>query len=298
MPDSPAVKGVKTCKKKVDTWAITQILLKSYSVFAEANKNRIQKNISFGNSSFSHWVLGSIFVFVLKQKLNQGLICIEMDHIVKILEISSVTHDVKYFRMEKPRGYQFTPGHATDLSINKPGFEKELRPFTFTALPSQPYLELTIKRYPSHHGITDRLHDLIAGDELIIRDSWGAIDYRGPGYFIAGGAGITPFIAILRNLSSEDKLAGNKLFFSNKTTADIIYRDELVRMMGMDAVFIISREPSEEFPERHIDASFINREVTDFQKQFYVCGPDPMVLEIADILKKAGASPEALVFEK
>ena len=57
-----------------------------------------------------------------------------MKNIVKLLEIKAVTHDVKCFRMEKPEGYSFTPGQATDVAINKPGYEEEKRPFTFTAL--------------------------------------------------------------------------------------------------------------------------------------------------------------------
>jgi predicted ferric reductase len=43
------------------------------------------------------------------------------------------------------------------------------------------------------------------GDELIIR-VWGAIEYKGEGVFIAGGAGVTPFIAILRQLELMIKL--------------------------------------------------------------------------------------------
>src|ERR1700753_4051775 len=128
-----------------------------------------------------------------------------MKNIVKILAIQQVTHDVKCFRFEKPQGFKFVPGQATDVAINKPGMEEEVRPFTFTALQDEPYLEFTIKRYESHHGVTDKLHQLIPGDELIIADAWGAIEYKGPGYFIAGGAGITPFIAILRNLNKQNK---------------------------------------------------------------------------------------------
>ena len=129
-----------------------------------------------------------------------------MDYIVKILEIKQAASQVKCFRIEKPVGYVFSPGQATDVSINKPGFEEQTRPFTFTALNQETYLEFTIKRYPDHHGVTDQLHQLKSGDELIIRDVWGAIEYNGPGYFIAGGAGITPFIAILRSLHKEKKI--------------------------------------------------------------------------------------------
>ncbi len=221
-----------------------------------------------------------------------------MNHIVKLVDIKQVTHDVKCFRFEKPAGYHFLPGQATDVSINKPGFEEELRPFTFTALNDAPYLEFTIKRYQDHHGVTDQLHQLKVGDELIIRDVWGAIEYKGAGYFIAGGAGITPFVGILRSLQKENKIAGNKLFFSNKTSADIIYEEELKHILGKEAVFILSRENKEGYENGRVDEKFIKKNITDFDKHFYICGPDQMVSDLTKNLEKAGAKTDALVFEK
>jgi ferredoxin-NADP reductase len=221
-----------------------------------------------------------------------------MKSIVKIIDVHPVTHDVKCFRLEKPAGYEYLPGHATDLSINKPGLEEETRPFTFTALTSEPYLEFTIKRYSGHHGITDKLHHLKAGDELIVRESWGAIDYKGPGYFMAGGAGITPFIAILRSLYHENKITGNTLFFSNKKAEDIIYKEELLKILGKNTVFILTRETRPGYQNGRIEEKFIKENIPDFTKHFYVCGPDPMVAEVVDTLQKAGASTDALVFEK
>src|SRR5436190_1671664 len=41
------------------------------------------------------------------------------EHIVKIISIEPVTHNVKHFKVEKPRGYQFIPGQATEVAINK-----------------------------------------------------------------------------------------------------------------------------------------------------------------------------------
>ena len=216
-----------------------------------------------------------------------------MEHIVKIIAIHDVTHNVKSFRVEKPANYVFTPGQATDVSINKKGWKNELRPFTFTCLNEDPYLEFTIKGYKDHNGVTNQLHQLKVGDELIIRDVWGAISYKGEGYFIAGGAGITPFIAILRQLKKENKIQGNKLFFSNKTTADIILKDELLSILGKDAIFICTDED-----KRHIDEAFIKKEVSDFTKHFYVCGPDKMIADINKILTTLGASPDTVVFEK
>jgi len=115
------------------------------------------------------------------------------EHIVKILTIDKVTHNVKRFQVEKPEGYTFNPGQATEVSINVPEFRNERRPFTFTCLNSARYLEFTIKIYPEHKGITNELGKLKPGSELIIRDVWGDIAYKGVGVFIAGGAGITPF---------------------------------------------------------------------------------------------------------
>ena len=221
-----------------------------------------------------------------------------MKYIVKIIDIHQVTHDVKCFRLEKPAGYEYQPGHATDVSINKPGLEEEIRPFTFTCLTREPYLEFTIKRYPEHHGVTDKLHQLTTGDELIIGDSWGAIEYKEPGYFIAGGAGITPFIAILRTLFDEKKTAGNKLFFSNKTAADIIYEEELLKILGENVVFVLTREKNDRYMNGRIDEKFLKEQMLDFSRHFYVCGPDPMVAELVAGIQNAGASPDVLVFEK
>jgi ferredoxin-NADP reductase len=237
-----------------------------------------------------------------------------MDFIVKILEIKQVTHDVKRFRVEKPSGYSFHPGQATELSVNRPAWKEEKRPFTFTCLTEDPYLEFTIKRYPEHHGVTDLLHQLRPGDEVILRDVWGAIKYKGPGCFIAGGAGITPFLAIIRQLDHQKAVTGNTLFFSNKTAADVIEEEQLRTILGQNAVFILSQEKKEGKPQEkmnenlhetkdgylhgHIDGDFLRRSISDFHQPFYICGPDPMIHEISGLLTGMGASPETLVFEK
>ena len=226
-----------------------------------------------------------------------------MDNIVKILEIHPVTHNVKGFRLEKPKGYSFVPGQATDVSINKPRWKEQKNPFTFTSLNEYPYLEFTIKRYTDHDGVTNQLHQLKAGDELIIRDVWGAIAYTGPGYFIAGGAGITPFIAILRQLHKEHKLQGNKLIFANKTTADIIYEQELSAMLGKGIINIISDEQpaantNNNYRYGRINEDFLLKEIPTFNTHFYVCGPDKMISDINEILIRHGAKPDRVIFEK
>lgn len=222
-----------------------------------------------------------------------------MSHIVKIISISPVTHNVNHYRVEKPEGFTFTPGQATDLTINQQDWKDKQNPFTFTSLNSDPYLEFTIKSYDDNEeGVTKHLRELKPGDEFIISDAWGAIEYKDEGYFIAGGAGITPFIAILRQLYKDGKIGGNKLFFSNKTQADIIMADELKQMLGDNALFTATDDRDKPGDHRRIDAEFLKNEVDDFQKHFYVCGPDLMVKEISETLEKLGAKADSVVFEK
>ena len=221
-----------------------------------------------------------------------------METIVKVISAEYVTHDVRQFRLEKPPGFTFSPGQATELSINKEGWKDIKNPFTFTCLTDAPYLEFTIKMYTDHQGVTNQLSKVKVGDELILREAWGAIEYKGPGYFIAGGAGITPFIAILRTLKRDGKVAGNKLFFSNKTDQDIILAGELKSILGKNALFTVSRQENSIHDRRRIDEQFLKTEVDDFKKHFYICGPDPMVLQISETLQKLGATADTLVFEK
>ena len=63
-------------------------------------------------------------------------------HIVKIKSTEKVTHDVVRIVIEKPAGYTFTPGQATEIAINKEKWIEERRPFTFTSLPGDDILNL------------------------------------------------------------------------------------------------------------------------------------------------------------
>lgn len=222
-----------------------------------------------------------------------------MDRIVKVLSVDQLTHDVHSFRIEKPKDYSFIPGQATEVAINKPGWEKEKRPFTFASLNEEEHLEFIIKSYSDHKGVTNELLSIRPGDELIIDDVWGAIEYKGPGYFIAGGAGITPFIAIFRQLAKDRSLSGNHLFFSNKTRKDIILENELSSILKDNVQFVVTDEPAINGSSKaFIDEAFLRKHIDDISKHFYICGPQPMTEAITDIVVKLGASPEAVVFEK
>jgi len=224
---------------------------------------------------------------------------------VKILRIEPVTHDVKRFIIEKPKGFIFTPGQATKVAINIPGWTNKKRPFTFTSLNSDRHLEFIIKgyplsKYPNHRGVTEQLHKLNTGDELLLENPWGTIQYKGIGVFIAGGAGITPFIAIFRHLAAENKLSGNQLIFSNKTSDDVILEHELKNLFkeNNSLVLTLTQEEKENYEQGRINKRLLEKYVNDFSVNFYLCGPKEMVKNLTGVLKSLKAKTESIVLEK
>jgi len=208
------------------------------------------------------------------------------EHQVKILSIEPVTHNVKRFKMEKPAGYKYIPGQATEVAVNNSQWINERRPFTFTSLNEWDHLEFTIKIYSDHDGVTNQLGQLKPGDEILLHDVWGAIQYKGAGVFIAGGAGVTPFIAIFRQLQHENELDGNILLFSNKTHRDIILKDEFSAMLGSKFINTLTQENMPGYDYHKIDEEYLKKKINNFDQQFYICGPDKMVNDIHEILKK------------
>ena len=218
---------------------------------------------------------------------------------LKINQIKKITHNVLQIRTTKPSDFNFKPGQATELFINKEGWKEEGRPFTFTSLPDKDYLEFAIKTYTDHNGVTDKLLDLKEGDEFLQNEVFGNIYYRGEGTFIAGGAGLTPLIAILRNRDKngqDDET--NKLIFANKTKADILLKDELEDMLGPNFINILSQEKTEEYAYGHIDKSFLKDHIYKMDKKFYICGPPTMVESVVDDLKTIGTASENIIIEE
>ena len=220
-----------------------------------------------------------------------------MKHIVKIKSIENVTHDVLRVVTEKPTDYTFKPGQATDVSINKNGWKDKRSPFTFTCLPEDDYLEFTIKTYPSHKNVTNELLHLKTNDELILHDVFGAISYKGEGVFIAGGAGVTPFISILRDLERRKEIGQNKLIFANKKKRDIILDEEFKEILGNNFINILSDEKMEGYPNGQITKDFINANIGGIDKLFYLCGPPPMMEAIEKQLAELHVDIKSIVKE-
>ncbi len=221
-----------------------------------------------------------------------------MEHELKLLMREFVTHDVMRFIVSRPDGFSFTPGQGVELAIDSPEWRDEGRPFTPTSLVDDEVIEFIIKSYPQHEGVTRELHRLQPGARLLMSEPFGTIQHRGAGTFIAGGAGITPFIAILRELARRQELDGHGLIFANKTPSDIICEKELRHYLGERCHFICTDDAFAGYEQRRIDKAYLDETIGDIEQQFYVCGPPAFMDSVTAALEEIGADSQALVFEE
>ena len=220
------------------------------------------------------------------------------EYIVKIKSIEKITHNVLRIETEKPEGYNFTPGQATEIAINKIGWATETRPFTFTCLPKDNYLEFTIKTYPSHKGVTNELLSLKQKDELLLHEVFGTLSYQGEGLFIAGGAGVTPFISIFRSLKSNNETGNNKLILANNTKADIILEKEFKDLLGNNFINVLSEENLEGYEHGYITVDILRKIISGKDSKIYLCGPEPMMEIMEGYLKELDVPSDSIVKEK
>ncbi|WP_299971113.1 FAD-binding oxidoreductase [uncultured Roseobacter sp.] len=221
-----------------------------------------------------------------------------MTHKITLLDRVQLTHDTHHYVFTKPDGYAFKPGQATDLAIDRDGWRDEQRPFTFTSAPEAAALSFVIKSYSDHDGVTKALSDLAPGQTVLIGDAWGAIDDKGPGVFIAGGAGITPFLGILKDRAREAKLDGSHLIFANEAPEDIILQPFWEGRPDLKTTFVVGKNAGPAHREGQIDAALLDDVVDDWEGRFYLCGPPKMEESVAELLAARGVSGGRLIREE
>ena len=222
-----------------------------------------------------------------------------MTHILTLQSKEQLTPDTHRYVFDKPEGLEFNAGQATELTLMKDGWRDEARPFTFTSSPDESALELTIKSYPDHDGVTEQLAKLEAGDTVKIVAPFGAISDHGPGVFIAAGAGITPFIPILDKHAAAGKMDCT-LIFTNATEADVILREKWEAMEGLTTVFTVTNDTDADgqVKQTRVDKAFLKENLTRFDQTFYICGPEGFVNDVRNALKDLGADADKIVTEE
>jgi len=219
-----------------------------------------------------------------------------MTHTLTLTAIVPVTHDTWHLTFDHPAGFQFEPGQATHWALDKDGWRDKDRPFTMTSKPEADVVEFVIKSYPDHDGVTEQIPHMAPGDKILAEDPAGAITDHGTGVFLAAGAGITPFIAILDKHAREG-VTGDRLIFANKTDHDIILRDKWDTMDGVTPTYVISGQADTDYIYGKIDKAMLQDLLNDLNQTFYICGPGGFVDAMRDALTDLSVSKSQMVIE-
>jgi ferredoxin-NADP reductase len=163
--------------------------------------------------------------------------------------------------------------------------------FTIASAPHEEVIKITTRIDPERSStFKNELQRLNVGDNIEISEVEGDFVIEDPSkefVFIAGGIGITPFYAIIKDLVYKKQPLNITLLYANRDK-NIVYQGEFEKISKENPTFKIHYIIS---PEK-ISREKISEILPNFQnKIFYVSGPEPMVdslgneligLEVAD----------------
>jgi len=237
-------------------------------------------------------LVGNLFVYVVSPKGRFMLTLIGRN------KIADSTYEF-IFTPDKPLSFQpgqyveWTLGHR--LSDNR----GNRRFFTIASSPTEKTVHLGVKLYAPGSSFKRALEKMrandtisashIAGDFVLPRDAKKKL------VFIAGGIGVTPFRSMVQYLIDTKDPRSVTLLYSNKTAAEIAYKDVFDRAaqeLDMKTVYAITDEPAPVGTyQGFIDGALIAREIPDYKERtFYISGPHGMVEAFKKTLRDMGVS--------
>jgi ferredoxin-NADP reductase len=149
------------------------------------------------------------------------------------------------------------------------------------------------------------------GDKLEFRGPIGGyfvwdVTVGGPLLLVAGGSGICPLMAMLRHRAAQDSAVPTRLLYSARSLEDVIYRDELDRLVATGSGLAVIHTLTRSVPEgwqglhRRIDTAMLSTVAWPPAERplIFVCGPTPLVESAAESLVKLGHEPAHIKTER
>jgi ferredoxin-NADP reductase len=192
-----------------------------------------------------------------------------------VTELVQETPRTKSISLELPHALGHRAGQHVDVRLTAEDGYQAQRSYSIGSAPEDPALVLTVERLDDGEVSPYLTDELRPGDELELRGPIGGYfvweeALGGPVELIAGGSGIVPLHAILRHWAAGSRSASIRLLYSARSLTDVIYRDELARVVAT---------PNE--------APLV-----------YICGPTPFVEAVAEALVGIGHDPKRIRTER
>lgn len=195
----------------------------------------------------------------------------------------------------KPVGemLQFKAGQFAFVEIQGKGWS-EPHPFTISSAPGEDRLRFTMKVLGDW---TRKVREeLQPGGEVLVRGAYGRFDMTSAGkkqIWLAGGIGLTPFLASLRAMEPDDDRQIH-LVYAAREQADAIFLDELKERAEKLGNVTIVPLFSDEGNFARVD--MMKQKLPDplNSYDYFMCGPRPMVDSIMKDLRAQGVSRNSI----
>jgi ferredoxin-NADP reductase len=208
-------------------------------------------------------------------------------------------------------GVPFWPGHRAGQHLDvrltaEDGYSAE-RSYSIAAAADDP-VAITVERLDDGEVSPYLTEDVRVGDELEIRGPvggyfvWEKAD-GGPLLLVAGGSGIVPLRAILRQREHSGSDVPVTLLYSARTLSELIYRDELDGYRdGVEIVYTLTREQPAGWTghTRRVDRALLDETAWPAGQNplAFVCGPTSFVETVASGLVALGYPAERVKTER
>ena len=225
-----------------------------------------------------------------------------------IIETKNETRDIKSTKLSfDGNKFDFKPGQYMMMELEVVDNENgNTRPLSIASSPTEDFLLFSTKI--SQTLFKQKINNLKVGDKIKLKGPMGIFVLKEDAkevVFLGGGIGITPFRSMIKYATSKKLAMKLTLVYSNKTPADIVYRDEWPlfekQNPNFKAVQTITdaSDPSWKGKTGRINESMIREFCSDFGKTlFYICGPPGMVDGLSNLLKTMNVPQQNIKIEK
>lgn len=207
------------------------------------------------------------------------------------------------------------PGHRAgqhvDVRLTAPDGYQAQRSYSIASAPAAGAITLTVEMLPEGEVSSYLAGEARVGDMFELRGPIGGYfvwtaDLEGPLFLVAGGSGVVPLMAILRERAFKKAAQPATLLFSSRSYEDIIYRAELEKLAGEAGGPTVVHTLTRGAPAgwagqtRRIDAAMLGETgfAPDRMPRIFVCGPTPLVEAAARTLRDLGHSPKLIKTER
>ena len=232
--------------------------------------------------------------------------------IATVTAIRAETAQVSSFTLALPAWRAHRAGQHYDVRLTAPDGYQAQRSYSIASPPSRAgEVELTVERIADGE-VSPYFHDVVeVGDRVEVRGPIGGYfvwepTLGGPLLLVAGGSGVVPLMAMLRERAAADGRVPAVLLSSARTIEDVIYRDELDTMASADPGLRVIQTLTRAQPpgwtgyDRRIDRPMLAEALaaTGARPLAYICGPTLLVEAAANGLVELGVPPAQVRTER